>query len=327
MSYGQYNNNPYAQGPNAEGGGDGGYGYANQPQQSYGQNYGQGQYEMQPYGQEPNQYANQPAAPTTMTQQDFLSRVQYLRGEIQALTTDVENVGYLHQRSLSSPDASASQQLEQAVTETQLRNTRVKDGIKALERDLSKTQDGSFKTKSAQLSTLKNTFKSELDKYQQIERDYQKRYREQIARQYRIVNPEATEEEVKEATEADWGDEGVFQTALKSNRTGQANSVLGNVRARHNELQRIEKTLIELAQLYQEMATLVEAQEPVVNAAEQNAEQTVENIHKGNEQVEVANKHARNRRKLKWWCLLITIIIIALAVGLGVGLYEANKNK
>ncbi|KAF6831049.1 Syntaxin-like protein psy1 [Colletotrichum plurivorum] len=333
MSYGQYNNNPYAQGPDAEGGA-GGYGYANnnnnnnqqQYGQPYGQQYDQGQYEMQPYGEEP-QYANQPPAPTTLSQQEFLQRVTYLRSEIQALTSDIEGIAQLHQRALSSTDGQASQQLEHAVSETQLRNTKVKNGIKALEKDLVKTQDGSQKTKSVQLNTLKNTFKSELDKYQQIERDYQQRYRDQIARQFRIVNPEATEEEVKEATELDWGSEGVFQTALKSNRTGQANAILGNVRARHNELQRIEKTLIELATLYQEMAQLVEAQEPVVNAAEQNAQQTVDNIQKGNEEVAVANKHARNRRKLKWWCLLITIIIIALAVGLGVGLYEANKPK
>jgi syntaxin 1B/2/3 len=102
--------------------------------------------------------------------------------------------------------------------------------------------------------------------------------------------------------------------------------VLGAVRARHNELQRIEQTLGELALLYQEMATLVEQQEPIVDAAEQNAQNTVEHIQKGNEQVEIAKKHAINRRKLKWWCLLVSVLIIlviALGVGLGIGL--ANK--
>ncbi|KAF9882168.1 snare domain-containing protein [Colletotrichum karsti] len=319
MSYGQYNQNPYAQGPGQESR----YGYADNNNNNQ---YGQGQYEMQPYGEEPNQqYANQPPPPTTLSQQEFLSRVQYLRSEIQGLTSDIENIAQLHQRSLASTDASASQHLEQAVSATQLRNTAVRDGIKGLERDLAKTQDGSRATKSAQLNSLRNNFKSELSKYQQIENDYQKRYRDQIARQYRIVNPEATEDEVKQATEADWGDEGIFQTALKTNRTGQANAVLGNVRARHNELQRIEKTLIELATLFQEMATIVEQQDPVVDAAEQNAQQTVDNIAKGNDEITTANKHARNRRKLKWWCLLVTIIIIALAVGLGAGLYCANN--
>ncbi|CRK45996.1 hypothetical protein BN1723_016622 [Verticillium longisporum] len=324
--------NPYAQGPAAEGG----YDYnQNQSQQQY----GGGQYELQPYGQQPQQNQDQSnpyqqqqqqsSAPTTISQQDFLGRVQNLRNEIRTLTADIEHIAQLHQRALSSADSVASDQLNNAVAQTQLRNTQITEEIKFLERDAARTQDASRASKQAQLNSVKNTFKDELHRYMQVESEYQKRYKEQIARQYRIVNPDATEEEVHEATEVDWGNEGVFQTALKNNRLGQANSVLGNVRARHSELQRIERTLAEVAQLFQEMAVLVEQQEAVVDAAEQNAVNTVENIQKGNEQVEVANKHARNRRKLKWWCLLVVvliIIIVALGVGLGVGLVKNSSS-
>lgn len=96
------------------------------------------------------------------------------------------------------------------------------------------------------------------------------------------------------------------------------------MRARHSELQRIEQTLSELAILYTELAAIVEQQEPVIEAAETNAINTVENIEKGNEQVKVANEHARRRRKLKWWCLLIVVIII-LAIALGVGIAVGTK--
>lgn len=83
---------------------------------------------------------------------------------------------------------------------------------------------------------------------------------------------------------------------------------------------------MELASLYQDLATVVEQQDPVIQAAEYNAENTVENIEKGNEQVDVANKHARNRRKLKWWCALIVVLIV-LAIALGVGLGVALTKK
>lgn len=173
----------------------------------------QGQYELNDYGGEQGHQQSQPSG-GILSQQDFLNRVQNLRNDIKALTTDIDYIGQLHQRSLSSTDNQASQQLEHYVAQTQIRNTAIKDGIKGLERDLAKTTDGSRNTKNTQLQSLKTYFKSELDKYQSIERDYQHRYRDQIARQYRIVNPDATEEEVKEATEADWGNEGVFQTAV-----------------------------------------------------------------------------------------------------------------
>ncbi|KAF4977853.1 hypothetical protein FZEAL_5697 [Fusarium zealandicum] len=317
MSHGQYNQNPYQEGPGQESGY--GYGQAN-PYAQDAPAQGQNQYEMQDYSQ-------QPAASSSLSQQEFLNRVQNLRNEIKSLTTDVDYIGQLHQRTLGSTDGTANQELEQFVAQTQIRNTAIKDGIKGLERDLAKTTDTSRTTKNTQLQSLKTFFKSELDKYQSIERDYQQRYRDQIARQYRIVNPDASEQEVQEAAQADWGNEGVFQTALRTNRTGHASNVLGNVRARHSELQRIEQTLSELAILYQELATLVEQQEPVIQAAETNAQNTVENIEKGNEQVKVANDHARRRRKLKWWCaLVVLLIVIAIAVGVGVGVSVANNS-
>lgn len=150
----------------------------------------------------------------TLTQKEFLDRVQGLRDDIKGLTNDIDYIGQLHQRTLSSTDGRGKQELEQFVTQTQVRNTAIKDGVKSLERDLARTTDTSRTTKSTQLQSLKTFFQSELRKYESIERDYREKYREQIARQYRIVNPDASEQEVRDAANADWGNEGVFQTAV-----------------------------------------------------------------------------------------------------------------
>lgn len=317
MSYGKPS--PYEQAPAQEAG------------QAYGQPnpYSQDNYELQDY-QNPGAAAgaatttNQQPAP--LSQQDFLARVQSIRNDITRLTGDIETIGQLHQRALGAADPQADRQLEQYVAQTQIRNTAIKDGIKGLERDLARTTDAARKTKQTQLQSLRTFFKSELDSYQSIEREYRQKYRDQIARQYRIVNPDASEQEVQEAAEADWGNEGVFQTALRTNRSGHASSVLGNVRARHNELQRIEQTLTELAVLYQELATMVEQQETVIVDAENKGQDVVNNLESGNQQVAEANKSARNRRKLKWWCFFIVVLIIIAAVlGIALGITLTKK--
>lgn len=93
------------------------------------------------------------------------------------------------------------------------------------------------------------------------------------------------------------------------------------MRARHNELQRIEQTIAELGILYQELATVVEQQDPVVQAAETNAEDTVQRLEDGNKQTKSAADHLRRARKLKWWCFFIVVlIIIAIALGVGLGI-------
>lgn len=196
--------------------------YGQEPQQQqYGQQYGQpNPYEQQgPYDQDHQKQPqeSQASGAATLSQQDFLGRIGNLRNEIRSLTADIDNVAQLHQRALSSTDASgnANQLLDQAVAQTQIRNTSIKEEIKFLERDLSRTQDSTRASKQAQLNSIRETFKKELQSYMQMESDYQRRYKEQIARQYRIVNPDASEEEVREATNADWGNEGVFQTAVR----------------------------------------------------------------------------------------------------------------
>lgn len=315
--YQQYGGNPYNNGPNAEAG-QGGAGYLGEPELNQ---------EMSNYSQTSN-YSNAGApgvshTSTVLSQQEFLQRVDFAKSEIRNLSSNIQEIASLHQRALSSPDSNSSQQLENLVTQTQLKNTQIRDQIKYLEGDAVKTQDGTKSVKARQAKNLKTEFEKSLKDYQQEEVAYRQRYRDQIARQYRIVNPEASEQEVQEASNMDWGSEGVFQTALKSNRSGQASSVLGAVRARHNELQRIEATLTELAAMFADMAQIVEAQDPVIEHTEQNATQTAEDVDKGNTEIDKANEHARRRNRLKWWCLLVVVLIvlaIALGVGLGVGL-------
>lgn len=104
--------------------------------------------------------------------------------------------------------------------------------------------------------------------------------------------------------------------------------MLGNVRARHNELLQIEQSITELALLFQDLDTLVVQQEAMVERAEEQTEQTNQHLQEGNKQVDVGIKHARRARKLKWWCAFIVfIIILAIALGVGLGVYFANKKK
>ncbi|RDI83280.1 hypothetical protein Vi05172_g6667 [Venturia inaequalis] len=324
--YDQYGGNPY--------GGQGGYNTSGNPyggqqnlnppplvqRQSATSDYSQT--DGQPYNTLPTQ------APTVLSNQDFLSRVDAVRKQITSLSGQVSAIASAHQRAISSPDGSLSSQVESLVSQTQILNTQIKDQIKFLETDAARS--GGNVTKDSQIRNLKSQFKSQLEQYQQEEATYKKRYQDQIARQYRIVNPDATEEEVHEAAQANWGDEGVFQTALKSNRSGAATSVLGAVRARHNDIQKIEQTLLELSQLFQDLAETVIIQESAVKATEEQTDNVVKDTENANVQLTKGVKSARNARKLKWWCLglvLLVMIVLGLALGIYFGVTVPNRNK
>lgn len=149
---------------------------------------------------------------STMSNPDFLARVEAVKAEIRNLTANIAEIGNIHQRLLNDTSSTQSASLENLVSQTQILNTRIKDQIKQLEMDAAKSNKN--QTKDSQIRTLKSNFKSQLEDYQREEQNYRNRYKDQIARNYRIVNPEASEQEVRDAADADWGNEGVFQTAV-----------------------------------------------------------------------------------------------------------------
>lgn len=161
--------------------------------------------------------ANPSGAPAGfLSQQDFLSRVSNARAEIRSLTTQVQQISSLHQQALAGTDDVAQRRLDDLVAATQQKNNAIRDQIRQLKYDVESTPANhpSAGMKKKQWETLNSDFQSEVRGYLQEEQAYSQRYREQIARQYRIVNPDATEDEVRTAANQDWGNEGVFQTAV-----------------------------------------------------------------------------------------------------------------
>lgn len=144
------------------------------------------------------------------------------------------------------------------------------------------------------------------EEYQVMEAGYTRKLRDQAARQYRIVNPNATEQEISAAIDNNT-DKPIFSQALmQSDRRGESQSALREVTSRHQEIQRIVQQMEELATMFNDMDNLVVQQEAAVVAIEMKGEEVVENLDKGNEQIGTAIQSARNTRKWKWWCLGIS---------------------
>lgn len=102
--------------------------------------------------------------------------------------------------------------------------------------------------------------------------------------------------------------------------------MLGAVRARHNDIVQIEKTLGELALLFQQLNEAVVYQEPQVTAVEDQTIRVNEDSKNATGQLDKGIKSARRARKLKWWTLL-TVIAIICVLALVLGLYFGLKKK
>lgn len=95
------------------------------------------------------------------------------------------------------------------------------------------------------------------------------------------------------------------------------------MRARHNDIQKIERSIAELNRLMEDLATIVVLQDAPIAQTEQHTETVKHDVENANTQLDKGISSARRARKLKWWCffiVLLIIIILALVLGLYFGL-------
>ncbi|KAI0149736.1 t-SNARE [Hypoxylon sp. NC0597] len=242
-----------------------------------------------------------------------LNEVSEINRGIDMIDRNLEQLKMLQQRALDDADASASsntnRQLDALSSETMAQYRSLTERVRKL-----KSNPESQQKFGQQVRRVDGRLKDAIRAYQGVESAFRKKTQEQMARQYRIVRPDADEAEVRAAVEDQTGGQ-VFQQALmQSNRRGQAQSVLSAVQDRHAQLKKIEQQMIELAQLFQDMDTLIIQQEEAIANIEQKGEEIVENLDKGNQEVGTAINTARATRRKKWICLGIVVAIIAIIV-------------
>ncbi|MQL98855.1 hypothetical protein Taro_031560, partial [Colocasia esculenta] len=95
-----------------------------------------------------------------------------------------------------------------------------------------------------------------------------------------------------------------LQRAIQEQGEGQVMDSITEIQKRHDAVKEIEKSLMDLHQVFLDMATLVEAQGQQLNDIECNVSHASSFVHRGTEQLEVAREYQKSSRK--WTCIDIS---------------------
>ncbi|KAG5974065.1 hypothetical protein E4U55_000126 [Claviceps digitariae] len=316
--------NPYDQRDNAPGG----YGRQQQSQQPYQQQQQQGGYasgggygqsnaygassnvEMAPIGHNAGHGGNAATGGT----RNILDECSGIDNGINEVEHNLEKLRMLQQRSLDDADSSAASSVNRQLDSLSTDTMALYRGLTERVRTLKSKPPQQIAQYRGQVDRIDRRLKSAIQQYQQIESQFRKRTQEQMKRQYRIVRPDASEEEVKAVVEDTNNNQMFAQALMQSDRQQNARAALSAVQDRHDALLKIEQQMVELSQLFQDMDTLVVQQEAAVMQIEQKGEEVVDNLDKGNEEIGIAVNTARKTRKKKWICLGICVAILLIIV-------------
>ena len=250
----------------------------------------------------------------------FMNEIQDINSQLDNYSNiinliDNKQKNFLHGLDLNDEDTDYdSKQIENLVNEAQSLQLDLKNRIKNVQTQAVHSRD---QTKVDQAETCRKRFLDLIQDYRVVEARNKESTKEQAARQYQIIKPDATDEEIKAVVED--GSQQYFQQALmQSNRRGEARSVLNEVQVRHRELLKLEKTMAELTQLFHDMEELVIEQDQPIQQIEEQVGTAQHDIEQGVGHTNKAVKSAKSARKKKLWCFFICLlIVIILAVILG----------
>lgn len=271
-------------------------------------------------------YKNSPSS----NEDDFVSYMNEIQDinnsldEYSSLINLISNKqrNYLHELDLNEEDADYnSKQIDSLVSEAQSLQLNLKSRIKNAQTQAVQSKD---QTKLDQAETCRKRFLDLIQEYRLIEANNREQTKSQAERQYKIIKPEATDDEVRAVIEDGNGQQYFQQALLQSNRRGEARSALNEVQIRHKELLKLEKTMAELTQLFHDMEELVIEQEQAIQQIDEQVGNAQHDIEQGVGHTNKAVVSSKKARKKKIWCAIIITIII-LFIALFFGIYFGTK--
>ncbi|KAF8503846.1 t-SNARE [Gautieria morchelliformis] len=259
----------------------------------------------------------------------FYSEISSIQDSLRTFNDNVSRISDLHSRSLNNMDEASAQrnanQLDGLVEETSALSNELKVRIKNLQKKGGSGRDGHIRKQ--QTGLVKQKFVEAIQNYQQVEQQYRAKYKQRMERQFKIVKPDATPDEVKAVVNDDQGGQIFAQALQSSDRYGESRAAYREVQERHEDIKRIERTLGELAQLFNDMSILVEQQDETIETIQTAAMNVEKDTEVGLQYTDKAVASARAARKKRWICFIIILIILAI-VGIVVGVVVSqNVNK
>ena len=168
------------------------------------------------------------------------------------------------------------------------------------------------RTRSSVVSGLGKKLKDLMDDFQGLRSRMQSEYKETVERRYFTITGQKADEDTIENLISSGESESFLQRAIQEQGRGQIMDTISEIQERHDAVKEIEKNLIELHQIFLDMAALVEAQGHQLNDIESHVAHASSFVRRGTEHLQEARVYQKNSRK--WTCIAIIAAAILILV-------------
>ncbi|KAJ0983315.1 hypothetical protein J5N97_011570 [Dioscorea zingiberensis] len=257
--------------------------------------------------------------------ENFFKQVKEVENLMEKLSKQLQRLQEANEESKTVTQASAMKEMEKDVDDGGKVARCIKAKLEDIDRDnLANRQrlgvrkrSGVDRSRMAMTAGLKKKLKDRMNDFQKLRETIQNEYREVVERRvFTVTGSQPTDEMIDNLIE-NGNSEQIFQKAIQEMGRGQVTDTLKEIQERHDAVRDIETKLLDLHQVFMDMAVLVEAQGEMLDNIEIQVTNAKNHIESGNGALHTAKKLQKSSRK----CMVISVlilIIIAIIIALSV---------
>jgi syntaxin 1B/2/3 len=181
------------------------------------------------------------------------------------------------------------------------------------------------RTRTSVVAGLRKKLRDSMGAFSSVRSRIASEYRDTVARRYYTVTGAQPDEATLDALAESGEGERFLQRAIAEQGRGEVMGVVAEIQERHGAVAELERSLLELQQVFNDMAVLVAAQGEQLDDIEGNVGRARSFVDRGREQLQVARKHQKSSRKWTFIAIIILLIII-LVIVLSIVLNNKKKN-
>ncbi|KAL6496399.1 hypothetical protein OROGR_029657 [Orobanche gracilis] len=268
--------------------------------------------------------------------ENFFKQVQEIEKQYDTLNKLLKKLQDAHEESKAVTKAPSMKvikdRMEKDVDEVGRIARSVKSKIEELDKEnLANRQkpgcgkgSGVDRSRTATTLALKKKFKDRMSDFQALRENIHQEYREVVERRVFTVTGSKADEKTIDTLIESGDSEQIFQNAIRGQGRGQVMETLAEIQERHDAVRDLEKKLLDLQQIFMDMAVLVDAQGDMLDNIESHVSSAVDHVQTGNTALQKAKSLQKNSRK--WMCFAIIFLLVIVAI-IVVGVLKPWQSK
>eukprot|EP00879_Flechtneria_rotunda_P015726 GHRR01016448.1.p1 GENE.GHRR01016448.1~~GHRR01016448.1.p1 ORF type:complete len:314 (+),score=126.88 GHRR01016448.1:294-1235(+) len=261
----------------------------------------------------------------TKEMEQFFAKVEELKQDMAEIKSKQREIQHMHEKGKGIVRQKEVQQnkdeMQAVINQVNVLAHKAKGKIEAIDKfnaaALQKKGQGvgsaSERTRTSITTGLKRKLKDLMQEFSKLRADIQEDNRTTVQRRvYTVTGQHLQEEDIDRMIETGEA-ENIFQKAILEQGRGRVLDTLAEIQERNRAVKDLEASLLELHQIFLDMAVLVEAQGEMLDNIEKQVARAVDYVGGGTKALVEAKTLQKSKRK--WcFCAIITLFIIITIV-------------